>query len=415
MTVTREQLFHEVWAEPMITVAARHEVSGNYLARVCAHLNIPHPPRGYWAKLKVGNVPKQPSLPPARPGEVLEWSKGDGVPRVTPRKSAPGNGSVSKPQNAPVTDPPTRHQLVMAVREFFEAGRVSEVGYLRPLKRNLVDIFTSKATLPSALDTANALFLAFEKRGHRVALSSEQYVRRPELTVYEGQKFDYWHQEPWRPGRETLVHLGDVAFGLTVYEQTDYVEVTYSWDRAIRYVRVSEDPPKRRHGWTPSTTKQHMPCGRLALRAYSPYGRVEWQQIWAEKNVGELQKKGVDIAKELEVIAPTIVTRREEAKKQAEIEHQRWLAECHERERQERERRRAEAREASRKDLLDIVDAWALARNLENFFEDAERRAATLSLQEQTGIRERLSEARALLGGTDALARLARWKAPGNR
>ena len=37
MSVTREQLYPEVWAEPMTRVAARYDVSANYLARVCFH------------------------------------------------------------------------------------------------------------------------------------------------------------------------------------------------------------------------------------------------------------------------------------------------------------------------------------------------------------------------------------------
>src|SRR4051812_15120378 len=49
--IARSQLYDEIWAEPMTVVAARYDVSANYLARVCRHLHVPHPPRGYWAKL----------------------------------------------------------------------------------------------------------------------------------------------------------------------------------------------------------------------------------------------------------------------------------------------------------------------------------------------------------------------------
>ena len=81
MTITREQLYEQVWAEPMMKVAARIGVSSNYLARVCEHLNVPHPPRGYWAKLKVGTAPKQPPLHEPRAGDEVEWTRGDSVPR----------------------------------------------------------------------------------------------------------------------------------------------------------------------------------------------------------------------------------------------------------------------------------------------------------------------------------------------
>src|SRR5262245_14622187 len=67
----------------MTAVAARFGVSANYLARLCEYLNVPHPNRGDWAKLSVGKAAKRPPLPMARPGEVLQWTKGTGVPRAS--------------------------------------------------------------------------------------------------------------------------------------------------------------------------------------------------------------------------------------------------------------------------------------------------------------------------------------------
>lgn len=56
-----------------------------------------------------------------------------------------------------------------------------------------------------------------------------------------------------------------------------------------------------------------------------------------------------------------------------------------------------------------------MVRSIEAFFEDAERRAVTLNRSEQTAVVERLAKARAMLGGTDALARFAAWKSPEER
>ena len=178
MSVTREQLYEAVWAEPMTVVATRGEVSANYLARVCHHLNVPHPVRGYWAKLSFGKKPKRPTLPDARPGEVLEWMKGDSVPRVV-RSSRDEEDRKSHRGTLKPRERPARHPLVAGAREFFEAGRLSEVGYLRPRKRNLVDLFVSKETLANA---------------------------------------------PWAPGRSTIVFIGTVPFGLTVYESAEHVD-----------------------------------------------------------------------------------------------------------------------------------------------------------------------------------------------
>lgn len=102
---------------------------------------------------------------------------------------------------------------------------------------------------------------------------------------------------------------------------------------------------------------------------------------------------------------PTLVQRHEEAEKAAAIERERWEAQRREEEQQELARRGAEARKASRQQLLAIVDDWSLTRSIESFFEDAERRASTLPAAEHAAVRDRLSRARAVLGGTNALDR----------
>ena len=67
MPVTRDHLYEQVWAKPMLAVAKEYEVSANDLARVCAGLNVPWPPRGYLTKVAAGQKPRRPALPPARP------------------------------------------------------------------------------------------------------------------------------------------------------------------------------------------------------------------------------------------------------------------------------------------------------------------------------------------------------------
>lgn len=76
MTVTREELFEEIWAEPMTTVARRHGVSSNYLARVCFRMGLPRPCRGFWAKLAAGRTVNRPVLRPPNPEDETEWTRG---------------------------------------------------------------------------------------------------------------------------------------------------------------------------------------------------------------------------------------------------------------------------------------------------------------------------------------------------
>ena len=65
--------------------------------------------------------------------------------------------------------------------------------------------------------------------------------------------------------------------------------------------------------------------------------------------------------------------------------------------------------------MVAIVEAWCVAKRIAGFFEDAERRAADLGVEEREPLLDRLRHARALLGGTDARQRLLEWKAPEER
>lgn len=80
--------------------------------------------------------------------------------------------------------------------------------------------------------------------------------------------------------------------------------------------------------------------------------------------------------------------------------------------REEAERRRTRRLEESRQQLAEIIAAWVSGKAREDFFDDLERRAAILQPDELTAIRERIEEARALLGGTDTLIRFSVSRAP---
>jgi hypothetical protein len=59
----RARLYEELWFEPTRRVAARYGVSDAMLWKVCRDLQVPKPPRGYWAKKQAGKpVPRRPKL-----------------------------------------------------------------------------------------------------------------------------------------------------------------------------------------------------------------------------------------------------------------------------------------------------------------------------------------------------------------
>jgi hypothetical protein len=65
--VTRAELHAKVWSEPMVKIAKEFGISDRGLAKTCARLEVPVPPRGYWAKLQAGKPVSKFPLPAAKP------------------------------------------------------------------------------------------------------------------------------------------------------------------------------------------------------------------------------------------------------------------------------------------------------------------------------------------------------------
>jgi len=80
----------------------------------------------------------------------------------------------------------------------------------------------------------------------RFGVSANCLARVPPLNVHDAQKLDHYSGDSRCPERETVVFIGSVAFGLTIFETTEEADVKYDSNSPIRYVRVGALPTKRR-------------------------------------------------------------------------------------------------------------------------------------------------------------------------
>lgn len=72
IVLDRQALFERVWSQPVESLAKEWGLSDRGLAKACARLQIPVPPRGYWAKVRQGRTPGRPRLPAVKPHEAEE-------------------------------------------------------------------------------------------------------------------------------------------------------------------------------------------------------------------------------------------------------------------------------------------------------------------------------------------------------
>ena len=418
LPITREVLYKLVWAEPMLKVAKRFDVSSSYLARICTILNVPRPQRGYWARKAVGQTPPIPPLPEARPGDEVIWTRQNQPIKVKRQLPRPPS-KIRRKSKKVVTSQDGQHPLIIGARNHFTTGRLSDEGeYYKPFKQLLVDLVVSKTGLDKALSFANELFLSLERKGHHVVIAPKsESFRRAEVDEHEVpvKKIGYNHNNLWTPWRCTVVYMGTLAIGLTIIEMSEEVEVRYVNGKYIREKDYAQ--PKRRRHWNDATwtTQKDYPTGRLCLQAYSPYWRAKWMKQWRETEKRDLNGQIRTIIRELEKESETIVHLVEEGERQAEIERQQWEAQQEKWRREKEEARVAQALKDSKADLIKIIEYWAESKRIEAFFQDAERKAAELGESERLKIMERLKLARELIGSVEALDYFSVWRSPDER
>lgn len=72
LRLDRAALFDRVWSTPVSALAEEWGLSDRGLAKACRRLQIPVPPRGYWAKKAAGKRVRRPKLPELPAGQAEE-------------------------------------------------------------------------------------------------------------------------------------------------------------------------------------------------------------------------------------------------------------------------------------------------------------------------------------------------------
>jgi len=177
--VTREALYEEVWADPMITVSTRYGLSDVGLAKICRNLAIPLPSRGYWAKLKAGRIMKKAPLPKLKGDwEVLAPIKRLSDEMITVkvegRVKAKARAKEIKEQETPVvTELVDPHRLVRQASKRLKARDCpqDEKG-IRSDPATVLDLEVTKGSVDRALLLADQLIKALESQGASVDIGS---------------------------------------------------------------------------------------------------------------------------------------------------------------------------------------------------------------------------------------------------
>ncbi len=368
VTLTREELYNEVWTEPMATLAPKFGLSDVGLAKICRRLHIPVPGRGYWRQKEVGRKVRRTNLP------RLPAAATSAMREVQLRKHASGS-TVAGPAG-PVADQrrfEAREENRIVVPEILEnphplvarsvaalrRGKRDHQGYIRPKSGACLGVSVTLDSVDRAMCIYDALLKALDSRGFTSSL-------------------------PQGDGPATLVHIGTECVGVVIEERVD---------RAGHGESTIGAPPRRvRYG---SGDDWH-PTGRLVLRIDHSYLngiRCSW---------GDGKKQRVEQCLNAFVVGLVAAS---EALKEQRLAREAWERNWREAEARRVEEARRREEEAARIRALDsVLASWQRSCLVREFAAEVQRAAEAAGVLEPgSPLGEWLSWARSYADRVDPL------------
>lgn len=343
-TLSREDLYRQVWTTPMRLLAKEYGLSDVGLAKICKRHSIPRPSLGYWAKKQFGKKVTRPALPRVQNAELEQIRiYGSTDPQQLQAESlvdqyfdkeigvlaeAEARGERPIKVSESLRSP---HALVALTKQRIDARnqRMSHrsgdtASPLWDQKIPCLDISVGKESVNRALRILDALLKAFEARGYRQVPAHHGHDRGVYWEAH-GQRFRISIKEPCKQKPHQL----------TAEEQDHVRRYGHSWAHKYDYVL----------------------SGKLRLELchefrYSPICTInDGKKRRIEDRLGRIT---LEILREVDQCRRDAEKARIEAEKRAVIERQRQLEE-EERQRQEEIRRQELARV---EELILLAEQW---------------------------------------------------------
>jgi hypothetical protein len=325
VTLTRKELYREIWATPMSRLAREHGLSDRGLAKICERHRIPRPPRGYWAKRQFGQKPRQTPLPKEEnqaKATITLWP-GTAPDRSVDRRAEP-TIEILVPETLAEL-----HPLVARTEKSLRSARSDESGLVSPRAKKAMRVSVAPDSIDRAVRILDSLVRALEKLDYAV-----------EALV----------DDKGRPRTAGTVKDEEVEFHL--------IEKTR---REERHLSEREKRLKERDPWRYRDTQyQYLSTGMLSLQILTS-AEHGMTRTWSDLKKCRLEKRlGLFVAA-LETTSLAIKRNRREEERE-----RRWADEA----RIRRENRRlVEAEEERLKYLGKQVDEWQQSQGIREYIE----------------------------------------------
>jgi hypothetical protein len=248
----RENLYKEVWSDPLTKVAKRYNMSDVAIAKACRKLKIPLPGRGYWARMAAGQKVAQEPLPNATDIPIVEHTVKDPAPAAKPE--APPDPELLRIQELRTSGAfvPSRseqslmrHPLVKITKQAFVGATTNSRGILMPHSISGFDLSVTRESLQRAILIAARLIEVWEQQGLKVSLGVQN--------------------------KGTVFHIFNEQIEIKVAER-------------VKQERIEN--PSSKYSWDRWITKYY-PTGDLVVRLPRTWPTREWRDS-AHKKLEEM-------------------------------------------------------------------------------------------------------------------------------
>lgn len=332
-TLSREELYALVWATPISRLSAQYGLSGNGLAKICRRLDVPYPPRGYWARKAAEKKVIQSPLPTARPGTRTQVKITPSLPPSPPPQvpseleeglAAAGRLTANLKVSGKLNRP---HQIV--------AGWIEE----RQREREQAKRYSWNRG-----DYLPPDFTAIERRRHRLLSAL--------LSALEKHGYTAKADERGRP----MVEIDKEAVVLTIKEKF----------RQVRHPLTDEE---KKRGFNPKRPwRQELQSTGLLQLSIEPRLHSALPSSWIDAPDQSLETQLPEVAATFIAAAPILRERRRRYEEEEQRRHQEELRRYEERQKQLRERNRLRG-------LLELASRWKQVEEARLFLDALTARA----------------------------------------
>lgn len=219
ISLTREQIYELVWAEPVSRLARRYGLTDYKWRQLCVRMSIPVPRPQHWRKLQMGEATERPPLSKSFTGDraitlsvTKDTTSGKSSAESSAQSSAdqPPRKIRSAPEDPIVTS--ARYRLQQADKRWLDNGLVWTKGkYFR--------IGVAPGNVERACRFVSAFLEAVRRRGYQITVEEKDtllhlgyqplpiHVRERTRRVTQIERKSSWMTSQLIPGGDLYLHM----------------------------------------------------------------------------------------------------------------------------------------------------------------------------------------------------------------